>query len=199
MSSINTSGEIIQGAAALCNGIIDMLSASISNMQSKYRNAGNDWNDSKYQQLGDIVNECSTAIKKPLQELDRCRMALNEIERAVVEYESVNFDGQSPLISDNNAPASTVRQGYGYNSLNTGETEIRSSLMQRFISVLTALVSALMPPTITLSENEARIYNDIPIVRRIREIREGEGHEWPWIEGVEIRPLREDESNTSLD
>jgi hypothetical protein len=174
-----------------------MLSVSIRGMQSKYRNAGNDWNDSKYQQLGDIVNECNSSIKKTLYELNGCLAALNEIEKIVMEYESVNFNGQSSFSSDNNmSSVSAIGQGYGYETSSTGETEMRNGLMRRFAAVLTALVSALIPPTITLSENETRIQNDIPIVRRMREINEGQGDVWPWVESIQIR---EDELDISSD
>ena len=95
MSNVNTSGELIHDATDLCISIIDMLSNTIKNMQDKYRNAGNDWSDSKYQQLGEIVSECGSSIKKTLSELSRCSVALDKIAQTVMEYENVNITSAS--------------------------------------------------------------------------------------------------------
>lgn len=104
MGSSNTSGLLIRNAVNLCTSVIEMLSASKKNMQCKYQNAGNDWSDSKYQQLGDIVNECSLSIRKTLHDLNSCLTSLNKMEQSVAEYESVSLVGniQTPG-SDNQA------------------------------------------------------------------------------------------------
>ena len=57
MSNINVSGSLIQDAVNLCNSVINMLTDSQKNIQSEYENAGRNWNDSKYQKFGDIVEE----------------------------------------------------------------------------------------------------------------------------------------------
>jgi hypothetical protein len=100
MSNVSTSGSLIRDAVKLCNGTIEILSGTQRDMQRKYRNAGNDWSDSKYQQLGDIVNECSSSIRKTLHELKGCLASLNSIEQIVTEYESVNISGNVSTISN---------------------------------------------------------------------------------------------------
>jgi len=97
MSSVSTSSTLIRGAVSLCSGAIDTLYGAQKEMQRNYRNAGNDWSDSKYQQLGDIVNECSSTIKKTLHELNSCLKSLNNIEQIVTEYESINLVGGGSL------------------------------------------------------------------------------------------------------
>ena len=98
MSSVNTSGSLIRDAVSLCAGAIETLSGSQKEMQSKYRSAGNGWTDSKYQQLGDIMNECSSSIKKTMNELSGCLASLNRIEQIVTEYESINLDGSMSFV-----------------------------------------------------------------------------------------------------
>ena len=95
MSNINISGLLIRNAVNLCTDVIDMLSASQENMQRKYKNAGINWSDSKYQQLGDIVSECRSSIMKTLHELNGCLVPLNEIKKAVDEYENINLIGNT--------------------------------------------------------------------------------------------------------
>jgi hypothetical protein len=79
-----------------------MLSLSQRDMQRKYQNTGNDWNDSKYQQLGDIINECNSSIRKTLQELNSCLASLKLIEQSVAEYDSINLSGISSLNGSEN-------------------------------------------------------------------------------------------------
>ena len=97
MSGANTSGEMIRYAVNLCSRIIETLSVSQRGMQSKYKSAGSNWNDLKYRQLGGIVNECSSSIGKTLNELGGCLASLNEIEKAIAEYESINISGTNRL------------------------------------------------------------------------------------------------------
>ena len=93
MSSVNTSGSLIRDAVILCTGVIETLSGSQRDMQSKYRSAGSGWTDSKYQQLGDIVNECNSSIRKTLNELNGCLASLRNVEQAILEYESISLAG----------------------------------------------------------------------------------------------------------
>lgn len=108
MSNINTSSRLISNAVNLCASVIEMLSASQKNMQYKYQSAEKDWSDSKYQQLGDIVNECSSSIRKTLHELNGCLASLKKIEQSVSEYESINLIGNMPT------------HGSGYQSIQVG-------------------------------------------------------------------------------
>jgi len=180
MSNVNISGDLILGSINLCTGIIERLSVSQAKIQSKYKNAGNAWNDSKYRQLGNIINDCDSSIRKTLYGLNECLASLNEIEQILMEYESVNLDGYSSP-ADGNASLRTSERGA------SDTNELRTGLMRRLAATLTALLSALTPLAITLSENEERIQNDIPIIRRIREISEGQGAEEPWVRQLHIR------------
>ena len=98
MSNVNTSAVLIQDAMSLCEHIIEILSFSQKDMKRKHQSAGNDWKDSKYQQLGDIVNECSISIRKSLDELNRCCVSLGEIKKSIADYDSVNLSGLSPYM-----------------------------------------------------------------------------------------------------
>jgi len=177
MSGINTNSDLILGSINLCADIIEMLSISRTKIQRKYKNAGNAWNDSKYRQLGDIINDCDSSIRNTLHELNRCFAALNEIEKIVMEYESVNLDGQSSSVVGNSSLSAIGRGVPDFN-------ETRTGLIRKLAAVLTALLSALAPLAITISENEERIQNDVPIIRMIRE---GQGAEEPWVRQVQIR------------
>jgi len=108
MSGINTNSLLIRDAVNLCTGVIEILIASQKNMQYKYQSAGKDWSDSKYQQLGDIVNECSLSIRKTLHELNGCRILLGNLGKAIEEYESVNIGGMDNSVPSNSGGISNI-------------------------------------------------------------------------------------------
>ena len=91
MSAINTSSEIIHDAVILCSGILEILSASQKEIQRKYKIAGSDWRDSKYQQLGNIVDECSASVQITLNDFHQCLASLSQIEQSILGYESINI------------------------------------------------------------------------------------------------------------
>ena len=109
MSNVNVDSQIIRDAMTICNKAIDMLRATQKQMQNKYREAGENWNDSKYQQLGNIVDECDSSINKTLRELEVCLMPLSAIEASIQEYESVNIVGESDYGYDGTGTPRTAR------------------------------------------------------------------------------------------
>jgi len=108
MNNINVNSSIIQDAVNLCSGVIHLLTVSQKNTQRRYMDAEKDWNDVKYQQLGDIVTECSAAIGKTLRELEGCLISLKQIEISLTEYENINITETSHAI-DNTGEISTVQ------------------------------------------------------------------------------------------
>ena len=116
MSNVNVDSQIIKEAMNICNKAIDMLRATQKQMQNKYREAGENWNDSKYQQLGDIVDECDSSINKTLRELEVCLMPLSAIEASIQEYESVNFFGVLGSAYDGTGATATTTEGVSTNN-----------------------------------------------------------------------------------
>jgi NADH:ubiquinone oxidoreductase subunit D len=81
----------IQNAQAVCSRAIQDLNSSAQKLNNRYRDAGQRWRDNKYTQLGGIIDDCSRALKSPVEELFDCLQKLNEIEKVLFEYESVNL------------------------------------------------------------------------------------------------------------
>jgi|GEM_PF-492367 len=100
MNAVNTSRVLIQDAMSLCSEIIQMLESSKKGLQYKYKNAGSNWTDLKYQQLGDIINECCKTIERTLRELNNCIIPLKELKQSIEDYEGVNIAGISSGIEN---------------------------------------------------------------------------------------------------
>ena len=101
MNNINTSSVLIRNLGNLCAGVIEMLSSSQKDLTNQYQSAGNDWSDSKYQLLGDIINECNSSLNKAIRDLKGCLTQLGDLAQYLQEYEDVNFFGDTSTANGN--------------------------------------------------------------------------------------------------
>ena len=60
-------------------------------LKRKYQGAGTSWKDAKYKQLGTIITDCSTALSKPVSELQDCVNKLESLKKAIEDYERTNI------------------------------------------------------------------------------------------------------------
>ena len=91
MPGVSVELAAVAGAISLCNQSIQAFNKASADLKRKYQSAGSSWKDSKYQQLGGIVNDCTTALNKPIQELEDCVKKLTELQKAISEYEQTSI------------------------------------------------------------------------------------------------------------
>ena len=91
MANVSVERSAITKAIAICQQAIQELQSTSSSLQRKYQAAGTSWKDSKYTQLGSIVNTCNTSLKNPIEGLKDCIKKLEALEKAVSDYEDINF------------------------------------------------------------------------------------------------------------
>jgi hypothetical protein len=91
LANVSISIAAIQQAENICQTAIGELYSSSQKLKSRFQEAGEYWSDEKYKQLGVIIDDCSSAMKPPIDELFACIVKLQEIEKAFVEYESTNL------------------------------------------------------------------------------------------------------------
>ena len=91
MAGVSVSMAALQQAESICQNAIGELNSSTQKLNSRYREAGERWRDDKYKQLGVIINDCSKAMKSPIDELFDCISKLKELEKAIIEYESTSL------------------------------------------------------------------------------------------------------------
>jgi len=91
MSNVSVGLSVVQNAQTVCNEGIQDLNSAAAKLQQRYLQAGDGWKDSKYAQLGGIVHECSSALRKPIEELVGCLSKLKDIEAALAEYEGTSL------------------------------------------------------------------------------------------------------------
>ena len=83
-----TSIPALEGGIGCCQTAIHELNAASSDLANAYRNAGQDWHDNKYAELGEIVGKCYSSLKKPIEDLEKRMENLKKILEYVREYEA---------------------------------------------------------------------------------------------------------------
>ena len=93
MSYASVDGALIQRLIRNCNDTLSKIEKTKQTLTNRYQALGATWSDSKYHQLGAIVDECNSAIGKVSKELQGCVQKLEMLNVHIKEYESVNFTG----------------------------------------------------------------------------------------------------------
>ena len=91
-NGVSVERAAIQGGIGCCKTSIHELQSASSSLKRSYQQAGSGgWKDQKYAALGGIVEECCSALTKPISELEDCIQNLQKLLEAVGEYESTNL------------------------------------------------------------------------------------------------------------
>ncbi len=91
-SGVSVESAAIQGGIGCCRTSIHELESASRGLQRSYQQAGSGgWKDQKYAALGGIVEECCSALTKPIAELQDCMKNLEALLSAVREYEDTSL------------------------------------------------------------------------------------------------------------
>lgn len=89
---VSVESSAVKGGIRCCKTSIQELETAIRKLVYSYRQAGaGGWSDQKYIALGGIVQECCTAMNRPVGELQDCMAKLEELLRAVEKYEATGL------------------------------------------------------------------------------------------------------------
>lgn len=81
----------LQAGVGVCKTCIHELTSASRTLKRDYQSAGSGWKDQQYARLGGIVEECCSALQKPISELEDCMQSLDKLLSAVVAYDEVNL------------------------------------------------------------------------------------------------------------
>ena len=88
-SNVNVNKGAVSKAMTSCVQGAQEIKSAISNLKNSYAAAGSGWKDSKYKELGEIVEECISALAGPMAQLSDCYSTLEELLAIIEEYESI--------------------------------------------------------------------------------------------------------------
>lgn len=93
MGQVNTnSQELLQALRNVQTGNRS-IETTRNMIRTKYQQLGADWNDKKYKELGDILQECNRALNEVQKILLQAEKYLVLLCKHIQEYESVNLGG----------------------------------------------------------------------------------------------------------
>lgn len=81
----------LQAGVGVCKTCIHELTSASRTLKRDYQSAGSGWKDQQYARLGGIVEECCSALQKPISELEDCKQSLDKLLSAVAAYDEVNL------------------------------------------------------------------------------------------------------------
>lgn len=90
MAGVSVEAAAVSGAISLCQQSIQQFEKASGDLSKKYQAAGTTWKDEKYKKLGGIVTDCTTALNKPIKELQDCVKKLTALQKAIAEYEQTS-------------------------------------------------------------------------------------------------------------
>lgn len=88
MAGVSADIKTVQSGITICENSIRELERTAETLKSKYAEAGREFRDDKYRQLGNIVNECCSAVKSPEKEMTKCLEKLRALLKQVEAYEN---------------------------------------------------------------------------------------------------------------
>ena len=70
---------------------ITSIETTRASMSKRYRDLGNSWKDKKYDELGDVLQECNRAFNEVLKTLAKGEKYVGALAKSLAEYESTNL------------------------------------------------------------------------------------------------------------
>ncbi len=90
--NVSVDSQSIRDGIKVCEYAINQLEQASQALKKQYQDAGSSgWRDSKYNDLGILIDQCDSALKKPRQELDDSLVKLKQLLTEVEHYESINI------------------------------------------------------------------------------------------------------------
>lgn len=97
--NVNVDIKQVQRYLKLIEGSLQKIHITEKGLSARYKELGSSWHDTKYEYLGNIVNECTSSLNKMRNQLEGVMDSLNGIINAVLQYENTDLLGGSQ--SDN--------------------------------------------------------------------------------------------------
>ena len=95
MGFVNADSSAILEAWQSITNAVSSVEATKATISRKYKQLGSDWNDKKYRELGDIVQECNKSFNTILRILYQAEKPVSLLAKSLQQYEETNFGNGS--------------------------------------------------------------------------------------------------------
>lgn len=120
MSGVNADYAGLLDTAGKMNTIANRVEESRNSLALKYQQLGSGWGDKKYQELGDIVRECNSALRSITKTLLLGEKSVLMLAKSLQEYENVNLGNGSEAGGSRPRGENAATQADAYTQDNLG-------------------------------------------------------------------------------
>lgn len=106
MAKVSVSEEAIASIMTVLQNARSGLEQAVIDLKRTYLQAGSDWSDKKYHQLGDIIEQASRSILVIGCHLGEAKERVKKLQQAIVEYINTGAAQSSPNVSAYSQPDS---------------------------------------------------------------------------------------------
>ena len=109
MSEVSVDSSLILQAKKLCYSAQIEMQDAIDLLIKGMNSVSTGWKDQKAKEFKDIVHQCISSLKQPLDDLHRCDSYLQRLVQALKEYEDIKFSniGSNDSVSESNTNVTT--------------------------------------------------------------------------------------------
>lgn len=86
MTKIGANPEAIENMIHIISRFIDLQENVVEGLKNEYQGVGSEWDDRKYEELGEVINEATIAIKGNYNTLSTCVTKLQLLKSIMEDY-----------------------------------------------------------------------------------------------------------------
>lgn len=86
MAKVGANPEAMDNMVQILTKFIDLQDNVVDNLKTQYANVGDEWDDQKYQELGSVIDQATTAIKGSYATLSTCITKVQVLKSIMEEY-----------------------------------------------------------------------------------------------------------------
>ena len=86
MAKTSANPEAMDNMIQILTRFIDLQDNVVENLKSQYENVGDEWDDQKYQELGNVIDQAITAIKGSYTTLSTCITKVQLLKSIMEDY-----------------------------------------------------------------------------------------------------------------
>lgn len=120
MSGVNADFTSLLDTAGKLNAMASRVDKTRNSLTLKHQQLGTGWDDKKYQELGDILQECNSALRSIMKTLLLGEKSVLMLAKSLQDYENVNLGNGSSAGSSQPQRGNIAAQADAYTQDNLG-------------------------------------------------------------------------------
>lgn len=91
MAKVGANPEAMDNMIRILTKFIALQDSVVENLKTQYTNVGEEWDDQKYEELGNVIDDATTAIKGSYATLSACISRIQVLKTILENYIHTNL------------------------------------------------------------------------------------------------------------